>query len=132
MARAVTEWVGKTADTKIPDRVKLRVFLKYGGKCYLSGIVIRSGMEWDAEHIIALVNWNASPEAPHGNRESNLAPALRDKHKEKSRRDVAEKSMVATKRKKDILPKTRKGGRRLGQMPPGYRWDWSQRRAVKA
>lgn len=83
--RSVPEWIGASPDTPIPPRVKLRVFERYGGVCYLSGIKIRPGDAWDAEHVIALCNGGE-------NRESNLRPALRDKHREKTAADVALKS----------------------------------------
>jgi 5-methylcytosine-specific restriction protein A len=85
MSRTVTEWIAKTADTKVPPRVRLRVFLRHGGKCHLSGRVIRPGDAWDLDHIVALTNGGVHAE-------TNLAPALRDKHREKTAVDVAEKS----------------------------------------
>ena len=91
MSRAVPEWIGKTDDEKVPTRVRLRVFERHNGICVLSGRRIRAGEPWDLDHIVALVNGG-----PH--RESNLAPALRDKHREKSKLDVAEKARVNRKR----------------------------------
>lgn len=99
MSRSVAEWVGATADSAIPKRVKLRVFERHEGRCHISGRKIMPGEAWDAEHVIALCNWNGEG---HGNRESNLAPALRDKHKEKTAADVAEKSKVYQKRAKHL------------------------------
>jgi 5-methylcytosine-specific restriction enzyme A len=99
MTRTVGEWVGATPDSQIPPRVKLRVFESHGGKCHLSGRKIMPGDAWDCDHVIALVNWSGEG---HGNRESNLAPALRDKHREKTAADVAEKSMIRRKRAKHL------------------------------
>lgn len=93
--REVPEWMGKTDDTPIPPRVKLRVFEKYGGVCYLSGLKIGPGDKWDAEHVIAICNGGQ-------NRESNLKPALRDKHPKKTARDVAEKAKVYAIRSKHL------------------------------
>lgn len=90
MSRAVAEWIGKTDDSKVPPHVRARIFKKEGGRCHLSGRVIRAGEPWDLDHIIALVNGGE-------NRESNLAPALKDKHREKTAADVAEKAEVARK-----------------------------------
>jgi 5-methylcytosine-specific restriction protein A len=87
--RSTEEWIGATADSAIPKRVKLRNFLQHGGKCHISGRVIKPGDAWDTDHIVALCNWTGEG---HGNIESNLAPALRDKHKAKTKEDVAEKS----------------------------------------
>jgi 5-methylcytosine-specific restriction enzyme A len=85
MPRKVDEWVGKTPDTKIPPRVKERVFKAHGGRCYLTGREIRPGDLWDIDHIVALVNEGK-------NVESNLAPVLRDAHRKKTAEDVAMKS----------------------------------------
>lgn len=85
MTRAVPEWIGKTPDTPIPPRVKDRVFLAHGGRCHLSGRKIMPGDAWDCDHVLALINGGE-------NRESNLAPALRDKHREKTAEDVDTKS----------------------------------------
>lgn len=93
MSRTVKEWVGKTDDAKIPPRVRQRVYDRYNGICHLSGIQIRPGMPWDCDHIQALINGGE-------HRESNLAPALRDKHREKTAEDVAEKSKTAAVRGK--------------------------------
>ncbi len=116
MSRSIPEWIGATPDTKVPARVRLRVFESYGGKCYLSGRKIGPSDKWDLEDKIALINGGE-------NRESNKAPALKDKHKEKTARDVAEKSMIARKRSKHVLPKKQSKWRRP---PPGYS-PWSRR-----
>ncbi len=95
MSRAVEEWIGKTPDTKVPTRVRLRVFEKYNGRCYLSGRKIGPADKWDLEDIIALINGGE-------NRESNKAPALKEFHKVKTAKDVAEKSKVARIRAKHL------------------------------
>jgi hypothetical protein len=51
--------------------------------------------KWDCDHIIALGNGGE-------NRERNLAPALRDKHREKTKDDVAIKSKIARVRAKHL------------------------------
>lgn len=95
MSRSVKEWVAKTDDAKVPPRVRLRVFQKHDGVCHISGIRIAAGMLWDIDHVVALTNGGQ-------HRESNLAPALRDKHKAKTAADVAEKSRVMAKAKANI------------------------------
>lgn len=95
MARKVEEWIGKSPDTKAPPRVRLRIFEREGGVCYLSGRKIRAGEPWDLDHKVALINGGE-------NRESNLFPALKDKHKQKTKRDVAEKSEVYQMRAKHV------------------------------
>ena len=92
MSRATKEWVGKTPDSKIPPRVRLRVFETHNGVCHLSGRKIAAGEPWDCDHKVALINGGE-------HRESNLAPALRDKHREKTAADVKEKATVARKAK---------------------------------
>ena len=98
-ARSTPEWIGKTPDTPVPPRVKLRVFERHGGRCHISGRKIAVGEPWDCDHVVALVNWTGEG---HGNRESNLAPALRDKHREKTKADVAAKAETYRKRSKHI------------------------------
>jgi 5-methylcytosine-specific restriction protein A len=91
MSRSTPEWIGKDHNAPIPPRVRLRVFERYGGICHISGRRIRAGEQWDCDHLVALVNGGS-------HREFNLAPALRDKHREKTREDVAEKSRNYRKR----------------------------------
>lgn len=98
MTRALPEWVGKTPDTKVPDRVRVRIFDREGGRCWLSGIKIRPGDAWDLDHKVALINGGE-------HRESNLFPALRDKHREKTAEDVAEKAKTYAVRSKHVLPR---------------------------
>lgn len=101
-ARSTEEWIGSTPDAAIPKRVRLRVFERHDGICHLSGRKIMPGDAWDLDHITALINGGE-------HRESNLAPALRDKHREKTAADVAEKARTARIRAKHlgIKPKSR-------------------------
>ena len=93
--RAVPEWIGKTDDTAIPHRVRVRVFDRHGGVCHLTGRRIRAGEAWDCDHIVALANGGKHCE-------TNLAPALKAPHREKTKADVAEKSNVYRKRAKHL------------------------------
>lgn len=86
--RTVPEWIGATPDTPVPPRVRLRIFQNHNGRCHVSNHKIMPGDAWALDHIIALCNGGE-------NRERNLAPILVDKHREKTARDVAEKSKVA-------------------------------------
>lgn len=100
--RQVPEWVGKTDDQKIPDRVRLRVFDRHNGVCHISGRKIMAGDSWQCDHIKPLI-------AGGEHRESNLAPALTEPHKGKTKVEVAEKSRVSRKRKSFLgIKKTRK------------------------
>lgn len=85
--RSVEEWIGNTPDSAVPPRVRLRVFERNGGRCHISGRKIAAGEPWDLDHVVALINGGE-------HRESNLAPALRDKHRAKTASDVAEKAFV--------------------------------------
>lgn len=98
--RAVEEWIGATPDTKCPEKVALRILLRYKRRCYRTGVIIRRRNEWDLEHIIALVNGGQ-------NRESNLAPIWRGKpHKDKTAEDVAEAAKVRSIQRKTYFKKT--------------------------
>lgn len=101
--REVPEWVGATPDTPVPLRVKLRVFAAHNGRCYLSHRRINPGDVWEAEHVVAIINGGE-------NRESNLAPALKDKHREKTDEDLAIKGKTARVRAKHLgtWPKSRR------------------------
>lgn len=119
MPREVPEWIGKTPDTPIPPRVRLRVFEAYGGRCHWSGQKIKPGDQWDVDHVVALINGGE-------NRESNLAPILRGKpHKEKTAADVAVKSKVARMKAKHLgtWPKSRAAIKSRGF--PSSRPVWS-------
>lgn len=100
-ARALPEWIGKTPDTPAPPRVRLRVFQRYGGVCHIAKRKIAAGEPWQLEHVVALINGGE-------NRESNLAPALTDKHREKTAEDVAEKSAIYRKASKHTGATARK------------------------
>lgn len=116
--RSLPEWIGATPDTAIPDRVKLRVFDAHDGICHIAKRKIRPGEPWDAEHVIAIINGGE-------NRESNLAPALRDKHKIKTAADLAEKSAMYGKRKRHLGIKGMKRtipGRKFDGTPIPSRW----------
>ncbi|MEU7656820.1 HNH endonuclease signature motif containing protein [Micromonospora taraxaci] len=100
MSRSVPEWIGKTDDAAIPPRVRLRVFDAHNGICHISGRRIQAGEPWDIDHVIALINGGE-------HRESNMAPALRDKHRAKTVEDVAIKSRDNRKRAKSLGIKKR-------------------------
>lgn len=99
MGRSVPEWIGKTADSAIPDRVKLRVMKREGNACYLSGRKIRPGDPIDWDHKIALILWVGEG---HGNRESNIFPVIRKPHKEKTKLDIKAKADSDRVRKKHL------------------------------
>lgn len=75
--RSVKEWVGKTPDAAIPDRVKLRVLRRHDNKCFLTGILIADGQQFDCDHRKPL-------EEGGQHAESNLVPVLRLPHEIKT------------------------------------------------
>ncbi|EFO33807.1 conserved hypothetical protein [Roseibium sp. TrichSKD4] len=83
--RSIDEWIGDTPDSRVPDRVRDRVFTRHKGICHISGTKIRAGDAWELEHITPLALGGE-------NRESNLAPALVEAHKEKT---SSEKAQIA-------------------------------------
>ena len=114
IGRSVDEWQGSSPDAKIPDRVRLRVFERHGGICHLSGRKIAAGEAWDCDHVIALCNGGTHSE-------SNLAPALRDKHREKTAQDVKERAKVDRIRKRALGLAKPKGRPMPGSKASGLR-----------
>lgn len=101
VGRNTEEWVGANADSPIPPRVRLRVFERHLGRCYLSGRIIRPGDAWDIEHVKAL-----SLGGEH--RESNMAPALKQPHQAKTAQDQKLKAKLDRIRKKHLGVKGKK------------------------
>lgn len=101
MARAVKEWKGKTDDTPIPTRVKLRIVMRYQSICQHCFRDPSLYKYVEIDHINALVNGGE-------NRETNLQPLCDVCHKIKTKKDVAEKALVARQRKSHILQKEKK------------------------
>lgn len=95
MPRSVEEWIGKTPDSKVPDRVRLRIFKSYEGRCYLSGREIQPGEKWEVEHKVALILGGE-------HRESNLAPALSEFHKPKTAAEMKVKAKTDAIAKKHL------------------------------
>ena len=93
--RDIPEWIGRTSDTPAPPRVRLRVFERYKGVCYLSGRKIMPGDKWQIEHPQALCNGGE-------NREDNMAPALVEPHKVKTAADVKQKAKNDRVRKRHL------------------------------
>jgi 5-methylcytosine-specific restriction endonuclease McrA len=95
MSRSVEEWIGKTDDTKVPPRVRLRVFERENGLCHLTGAKIKPGDKWDLDHRIPLILGGE-------HRETNLFPALVDPHRRKTATEMAVKSKIARVKKKHL------------------------------
>lgn len=80
MTRARPEWIGATPDAEIPRLVKLRIWEREEGRCYLSGTKIMPGEPYEFEHVIAL-------ECGGEHRESNIRLAKTGAHKLKTAQD---------------------------------------------
>lgn len=113
--RKTNEWIGKSLDTPAPPRVRLRVFDAHNGKCALTGRKIMPGDVWELDHKQALTNGGE-------NRESNLQPVLKDAHKAKTARDVAQKSKDRRVRAKHLSIHKSKN-----PLPGGKDSDWKQK-----
>lgn len=86
MSREVPEWIGKTDNTALPPRVKIRVFDRFGGKCAECGRKLGvAGEDPEFDHITALINGGE-------NRETNFQCLCRGCHRAKTNIDVATKS----------------------------------------
>ena len=89
MPRSVDEWVGKTDDTPVPGRVKVRVFQRCKGCCHRCGRKIPVGDQWGINYAIRQlceildvdphsISWDAATEtmARRINRRPHLALAI--------------------------------------------------------
>lgn|SRR5215472_3632566 len=95
MPRSVAEWVGKTDNTRVPFRVRLRVLDRFNGACAGCFRRILAAEKWQVDHRCALINGGP-------NRETNLEPLCEECHARKTLLDLAEKSKVARTRKKHL------------------------------
>jgi 5-methylcytosine-specific restriction protein A len=101
MTRSLPEWIGRTPDSAVPPRVRVRIFDRYEGRCQCGcNRKIMAGEKWDCEDTIAIINGGER-------RESNLKPWLSEHHPKKTAADVAEKSRVYRKRAKHLGVKKR-------------------------
>lgn len=116
--RQVDEWIGATDDSKIPDRVQLRVFQNFNGICPKCTRKLIPG-KWDCDHIIALALGGE-------HREKNLRPLCRVPcHSDKTREDAAlrkrfnagQKKRAGVKKRRRTIP-----GRRFNGDPIPARW----------
>ena len=114
MPRSVKEWIGKTDDTPVPDRVRIRVLERFNRCCAGCGIPI-TDRDWTCDHIKALVNGGE-------NRESNLQP-LRNKccNPRKNAADQAKKSASYVTRRSHYLRRKPKGRPLPGTKASGIR-----------
>jgi 5-methylcytosine-specific restriction endonuclease McrA len=102
--RSVDEWIGATPDSRPPRLVVLRIFEHHKGMCHIARRKITPADKWDVEHVVALRDGGE-------NRESNMAPALRDKHREKTSRENTERATANRKKASHLgIKKASPGG----------------------
>lgn len=109
MARALPEWIGRTDDSAVPPRVKLRVWDREDGKCHLCRRDIPSDDAWIIEHRQAIILGGA-------NAEKNLCLTCSWCKPIKDAEDVAAKAKTAAVRSRHlgITPKSVWPSQRLG------------------
>lgn len=121
--RSVSEWIGTSPDAKVPGAIKDRIFARAKGICYLANRKIMAGEPWDLEHVKPL-----SMGGEH--RESNLRPALRDKHKAKTAEEAGSRAKANAARR--AMNGTREQTTRPLQSAPFAKTDKAAARAEKA
>lgn len=98
MTRSTALWFSDNHDTKIPPRVRLRVYERAGGRCEVCQRKLGPADKWQADHIVALVNGGTHSEV-------NLRCICDWCHKGKTREDVAEKAKTYAVRARHVLPR---------------------------
>lgn len=98
MPRSIPLWIGKTDDTAVPPRVKLRIWDRCKGRCHRCNRKIPTGDKWILEHLVALINGGT-------NSEDNLCLTCSWCKPVKDAEDVAVKSKTARVRQRHILPR---------------------------
>lgn len=124
MPRSVTEWRGKTPDTPIPPRVRLRVLDRFDKACGCCGRHIHPGDKWICDHKEAII-------LNGPNRENNLWPLCDWCAPIKDRFDVHAKSVIARKRMRHYGIRRRQYRPLLGTIASGWRHrmsgEWERR-----
>ena len=120
MPRTVKPWQGKTDDSPIPPRVRLRVFRRFGGIC--QGPCHRKigpADKWILEHEKAIILGGE-------NRESNLSIRCDWCAKQKTAIEVEAKAIT------DKIAKRHVGIKKESTFPSAeklnLKWNWSKRR----
>lgn len=91
MSRSAPEWIGKTDDTAVPDRVRVRVRERDSNHCKGCGCDL-GAYSAECDHVLALVNGGE-------NRETNLQTLCVWCHREKTAIDSRQKSSSYKRRK---------------------------------
>ena len=114
MARKTKEWHGKTDDTPVPPRVRLRNYNDHKGHCHICGQSITGGQLWETDHVVRLKDGGE-------NREGNLAPAHKSCHAGKSGQENTAQAKTDKVRKKHLGIKKRTGRPLAGTKASGWR-----------
>ena len=116
MARAVPEWIGRTPDTAIPQRVRDRVSRAAGDCCQHCRRAIMGKLRGEIDHITPLILGGQ-------HRESNLQLLCHECHGAKTALDVKLKAKVARVRAKHFgapAPRQRMVSRGFRKAPPQH------------
>jgi 5-methylcytosine-specific restriction protein A len=89
------EWIATHPDQDIPKVVKLRIWEREGGRCYLSGRKINPGDAYEFEHVVAIANGGE-------HRECNIRLALKDAHRAKTSDDAKLTAKIRRQRLKHL------------------------------
>lgn len=116
MARAVPDWIGKTDDSAVPPRVRLRVWDREEGKCHRCQRQIPADDAWIIEHRVAIILGGP-------NAEPNLCLTCSWCKPVKDAEDQAAKAKTAAVRSKHL------GIRQPGTLP-GARIKYSRARGI--
>lgn len=92
MSRSVPEWIGRTDNVSVPQRVRDRVRERDGNACCGCGRDLRNESS-HCDHVEALINGG-------GNRETNLQTLCRWCHAEKTGEDVRIKARTYRRKSK--------------------------------
>lgn len=92
MARTSKEWIGRTDDSAIPERVQLRVWQRAEGHCQICRRKIMAGEAKHYDHKVALIDGGR-------NAESNLQIACVACHGIKTSAEATERAKVRAKAK---------------------------------
>ena len=106
--REIPEWIGKSENTNIPIRVRLRVSLRFSLKDAITGLPLRKG--WHMDHKTALRDWVKTDEYPHGNVEHNLQPVNADVNTTKAALENSDRKKITRIQRKQIhieMPKVK-------------------------
>lgn len=96
MSRTIPPWQGKTPDSRIPARVRVRVFQAQDGCCAVCRRKMAvAGEPFEVDHITPLVLGGE-------NAEQNLRALCGPCHKAKTAGDVKQKATEARKRAKSL------------------------------